>query len=311
MKKLIIDIGQMQPYIRFAGTLEYPAISPYISQAETQYLVDVLGQPLLDDLRTYVNASPFSKVTVTEDLLEQVRMPLSHFAFFNALPTLDLLLSNTGLVVSSSNNFAPASAARVDNLKKSLLANGYLGLETLLRFLELNKTKYTKWAQGEAYTEHYKFLLRDATDFDNYVFINKSRLIWMHMRSIMNNVEKLTIEPAVSKALVDKLKDLIKAGPVAAPYAAVLDLLKHSLAHYAFAELTASGNTILDYFDIIKREVDILKLTGKHYLGEALKLLDASPDVYPEWKNSEQYVESRTKYGSYDNSLSNHIFKLG
>ena len=310
MKRLIIDVSQMQPYVRFAKTLEIDNVAPYISQAEEQYLLDILGEPLMEELRLYVNASPFVLKATTEELLDKVRMPLSQFAFLQALPTLDLLLSSTGLMVGSSNNLVPASAARVDNLKKSLIANGYLGLEILLRFLEVKKTTYPEWLTGAGYADHFKFLLRDATDFDTYVFINKSRLLWCNMRSIMANVERLVLEPAVSKALVDKLKSLIKSGSFTGPYAVVLEPLKAALAHYTFAELTTSGNTILDHVDILKRDAEILKLSGKHYLGEALKILDAAPDDFPEYKNSEQYVATRTKYSSFDNTAANHIFKF-
>lgn len=291
---LFKDIDEVKTFLAVNITANFDQILPYINQVTDKYIKnDILGPDLLDELQDYYDAD--SMPEEYEQLLAKVQQPLINFAFFLAMSNLNLQITGAGFVVTANQNMAPASQQRTDALKADLQAAGYDGIENLLRFLEENDDQFSLWESSDAYTEHYRFFLKDAREFDVEVNINRSRRQFLLMRQCMRNVEKLQIEPVISKDLADAIKTEIKNDSVSAANLKILPLLKSALAN-----LTAA------------LEIDPkFEETGQHYLSQVKKIIDTTPDDYPLYKESGCYDADKTGYEIYVNQEDNPTFNMG
>lgn len=289
---LLKTIDEIKKYLAVNITADFNSILPYINQATEKYLKDILGEDLLDELQDYFDAG--SMPAEYEQLLEKTQMPLVNFAFFLAVSNLNLQITGAGFVVTANQNQTPASQTRTDALKADLESAGYDGIETLLRFLEVNDDQFTLWVGSEAYTEHFRFFVKDADDFHKEVNIGSSRRRFLEMRQTIKNVETLQIIPVISQELTDVIKTQIKNGNVSTANSKILTHLKSAVANLVAAR------------DIDKK----FELIGDHYLAEVKRIIDGAPDDYPEYRDSDCYDADKTGYSIYENEEDNPTFVM-
>ena len=290
---LFKNISEIQAFMAVNITAVFETILPYINQAENKFIKNILGEDLLKELQDFFDIG--SMPDEYEALLEKVQMPLINFAYYLSVSNLNLQITGSGFVVTQTQNQAPASRYRTDDLKADLQKAAYDGIEILLDFLEENKEDYTLWISSDAYTEHYRFFVKDALDFHCEVNIDKSRRKFLEMRQSMKNIETLQIEPVISKALADAIKAEIKLDTVSVANQKILTHLKS-----ACANLTAAKEIDPKFEEI-----------GQHYLSEVKLLLDAAPDDYPIYKASDCYDEDKTTNNLYENDEDSHLFVMG
>ncbi|MBW6491871.1 MAG: hypothetical protein K0B15_11835 [Lentimicrobium sp.] len=299
MKILIKTIAELQLYLKVDSTYIVSTLFPYQEEAISKYLRNILGNSLTDELLTYYNApvatppDPPINGSEMENLLPYAQRVIAKFAFFLGAPNMDLKLTDAGFGVVSNQNIAPASKERVNRFVSSLESDGWDAIETLLRFLELNKDDYPGWENSDAYTLQLRNFINSAEEFDKYVNINKSRLRFMNFRNIMDDIEILKIEPVISKPLADLIRDEIRSNTLQQQHHVILPMIKRAIANYVAAS-----------------EIDLKhKLTADHYLAEVRKILDATPEAYPLYQLS-LFIADRS-YQSYENSEDNAFFVAG
>lgn len=293
MKKLITTLDELQKYLKVDSTFKIENLFPYQDSAIEKYLIDVLGDDLTDSLVLWYNDSEPEEDTDLTTLLPFVQRVVAKFAFYQGAPNFDLRLTESGFGVVSNQTLAPASKERVNRFVESLESEGWDAVEMLLRFLELNAEQYPLWTESEAYTMQLRNFINSAEEFDKYVNIGKSRLKFRKMRNTMDNVELLQVIPVISQPLATTIKEELLSG---SPSAAITNLLP--MLCRAVANLTAAHDIDQKY-----------KLTGEHYLSEVRKIIDASPDSYPDYRDS-IYVADRN-YQRFENSEDNSFFVAG
>lgn len=290
---LIKSTEEVKNYLSVDISMQDKTIQPYIKPAEEQ-VIRLLGKEQYEELDDYFNYSD-EEVAELDALLPYVQRPVVNFAFFMGLSMLNVSIGENGIAVISNQNLAPASKQRTDDLKADLEKAAYDALESLLEFLEEHIDDYPLWEASEAYAYTYQYLINSARRFDELLRINRSRLTFLQWRPTMADVELLEIYPMVSKDYCDELKEEIKAGSVSEYNQLVLPYLQKALAY-----LTAS------------RELDKkYDLTGRAYLMEAKKLLDANPDNYPTYKASSVYDSTITSYARHENEEDGQFYVMG
>ncbi len=298
-KHLIVNTEQVQQFARMNNSVLKNSFLPYEPEAREKYLVKYLGDTLHEQLLDYSKNEaipPFADTDVKKDLFRKLHFlaqaVTAKFTLYIAAPHLDLHLSELGFVVTMNQNSAPASTARVEAATKALLEQGYSAIETLLKFLEKHHEQIASYKDSEAHVISKKNFIRSASDFENFVKIGGSRYRFIEeIQPEMDNVEITTIEPMISKALAEKLKETPPEKNSKA--AELLDIIKRAIAN------TVEGSLVDDKLE--PRKAQTLTFYGKHFMSEIKKHLEANADVYPEYKTSSSYVAKHT-YEHRDNT---------
>lgn len=300
-------------YSRFMDFLRIPkkdssesTFLTFEEDAIEKYIIPVLGAELTQALSNYaadkdypfawegVDASDIK--TAMAKLLPYVESAVARFTMLVASPSFDINTMDGGFVVNGGNNFAPASTDRVNRLNASMERLGNDALDSALAFLEENYTLFPVWVNSTAYTMEQSNLINSASLFHSFVNIDRSRLKFSALRQIMSNVEALKIIPAISQDYFDELLEQIRSNDITSDNEKVLNLLRKALANYTYAD---DGNG--DQFNRL----------GDAYLGMARKILDANPDVYETYAESQVYQAENAVYNTrYENNEDSKIFVI-
>lgn len=293
---LVKTIDEVKNYLSVDISMQSKTIDPYIKPAE-EHVIRLLGKDQYLELDEYYNYGEEGETDEALDaLLPYVQRPIVNFAFFLGLSMLNVSIGENGIAVVSNSNLSPASKQRTDDLKADLEKAAYDALESLLEFLEENIEDYDSWSGSDAYAYQYEYLISSARRFDELLRIDRSRLTFLKWRPTMADVEFLEIYPVVSKDYCDELKEEIKSGDdLEEENAVILPLLQKALAY-----LTAAIELDPKY-----------EQRGRHYLMEAKRIMDAAPDDYPTYRDSDVYVATITSYAKYENTEDSNFFVTG
>jgi hypothetical protein len=298
---IIKNISEVQDYFPAGLSVDIKLISPVFPDVIDKYIKPFLSSVQLTLLETwYDNEKPEETdedetVKYLEDLLPYVQRALVRFSVWLSIDPLNVKMTGSGFAVTSNQNLTPASTDRVSALKLSLENGAWDAIEILLRFLEENKDNYEAWAGSDSYTLATKNFVNSAVEFNKTVNISESRLTFYRMRTTMDRIEYLNIESAISKELSDAIKAEIISGEISEANQVILTLIKKAVIYYTAAE------------DIDKKYQGM----ADHYINDVKKIIDAAPDDYPEYRDSDIYVADSPTYPFYENSEDDTNFVFG
>lgn len=318
---LIKSISEFEKYVRTAGALNFETIKSAIPEAQDKYLRDILGDDLLSDIDLWHNLDDEVKPSVEayEAILPYIQRAIARFTLVICSAEIDVHLTDSGIAVISNQNLAPASSDRVKKFNDENERRGWDSIETLLRFLEANKTDYPEWVSSTAYTLAIRNLVNSAEEFDRIININKSRLYFSRVRNLLDDADNLHIKKAISAELFAVIISQLKSGTITDAINTILPDLKRAEVFYAAIDsLDRSkydGVGVQVNLQFMQRDIDNYKLKAEQYLGMVREVLDLNPDNYPEYRDSDQYVgvntDGVTDYSLFDNTdEENHIFVM-
>ena len=335
---LIESIEELKEYIPTEVGQNIDKIRSFIRNAEHREIVKVLGSALYAELvGAYSNGfdpdtdASGSAETRDEDLqalLPYVQRPLAYFAYLDAIPIIDVVVTNTGIGVVQTSQIGPASERRVLAFKKGIEKVAYEGVEALIEYLEQNIAKFDTWQSSTAYSIQKDRLVSNAREFNKYVEIECNRLIYLKLLPTMYNIEQFDVVASISKNLMDEIIEEAKDGDLTDVNQIVYDLLKPAVANLAmasglflianavYAEGVMKNYTIgqsspsdMDAVSKMKREFII---NGQGYLAKARQYILSNVDDYPAYKASDLYVATDTIVGpAYENKAENQTFTFG
>ena len=296
--------AEAKEFFPVAITVDLDNILPKFPDVINKYIQPFLGKEQLALLETWYDDNKPEEtftpeegepetVQYLEKLLPYVQRILVRFAIFMSVDELDLMLTNSGFVVTSNASVTPASPDRVAKFKKSMEQAGWDAVELLLRFLEDNESDYTTWKASTAYTKAVRGFVNAASEFDDKVMI--SRLDFHRYRLTMDRIEYEKIIPVISQDLYDAIKAEILEDDVSEDNAVILPLLKNALIFFTAAE------------EIDKKYEGI----AKHYLTDVKKILNANPDNYEAYRDSGLYEVDVINYPPYENTEDSTGFVFG
>ena len=123
-----IDQQKFEHYVSAATNAQstiFDMLGDYIDVAESWLQHNILGSGLkVDDLN--------------ETLMIEAERFICLYSFYNAIPELDLILTDNGFGVVNNDNVSPASADRVDKLRKQVLKLSNNALDCIIDGLRGN-----------------------------------------------------------------------------------------------------------------------------------------------------------------------------
>lgn len=277
IKTLFKTIDELFDYITVDISSDFRTIAPYIKQAE-KYISDVIGTSLLTSLITLVDEEGTDESLLL--LLEKARLPLANFGYMLAISKLNVNVGDAGFTVTVSNNLEPASKWRIDDFRESVESSGNDALEVLIAFLEENKDTYTDWEDSIAYSYQKKFFINNATEFNDSVFLNISRLNFLELKPFIHQIEKSVIQPAICQTLFDEIKLQIVDDDLSDENKQLLNtFIRPAVCYLAMDKHTNNEN---------------YKLEGMRYAEQLQNHLNDNASDYPLYQASDCYEDPIT-----------------
>lgn len=325
---IISSTQEIQKYVRINISVLRQSFLPYEFDAQEKYLLPYLGDTLLMELRTLANTQEYpdwattnTKKNTLTSLLEKAKRALAKFTIYLATPHMDLHLSEMGFVVTNTQNSAPASSQRVQAARNALLEGGYDSLETMLTFLETNHKSIDSYTNSDAFVFAFSNLINSASEFNQILPINNSRLHFLSLKGELANVKDLVIAPVASKELVDEIIDQKSNNNLSPDNKKALLLMQKALAYFAAAN-TINHNNAARYLNpaaqlntnievtnatanltdlTVRQTKDRLLNIAHSHLAALEKLLINNPEKYPAFKSSAVFA-NRDKSTPFENS---------
>lgn len=271
---MIVDpknINQYLPSVNFK--VEPKRLIPYLQEAQMEIADKILG----NDIEELLEKSEDESLNELKNLACRA---ICVTAYLNAIPEMDLQLSEAGFVVASNEAFKPASKERVERLMQSLRHRESASLDNLLVFLVHNSKddaspikdwrgsrQFSYFSQTPVFTmaEFERFTLADG--IDEYC----SRLSWNKFYSyipIMKANLYTTVAYYISGSYIrDVMERLRDAEPI-------LNIERQVLAHVQSAVIAGA----MDKRDIMIEEAI-----------SARKIMVDNIDQFPIFYKSDSY----------------------
>lgn len=323
---------------------DFGDIKPSVEWAEEEMLIPAIGQEMYDLLNSYLedgsgsgsasgsgsgsgSASGAASSTSYQDALKlapKCARVVAHFAMFDYTAISDSKVTAQGLQIIETTTHKTAYEYQKRDRKKYHGEKADKALDSLLLFLENNKTKYPEWANNTAvYTETKKLIINNTQQFNDCVDIGGSRRTFMTLRGFIKDIEQIHVLPALGNTIYQALKAYIVNGGDSANYKQLHDLLVPAVANMAIADalpsiiFRISGDTITTatYNPFSEKEKEQItktvnsiissrSLKGAAYLKNAVDFVKATPDLFA----ASPYASATEAEGGYNNSADKKHF---
>lgn len=275
-----------------------------IAEVDAQ-IIELISQNQFDELKTDWEAETLT--VEQEKLLHFVRTIEANLGYAKYQKIGNLKISSTGTFRKETENEPTPYRYQTDTANERFLEKGYNAIEMMLAFLEQNEADYPLWTASNAYTQYKNLLIRNATEFDEYVNINHSRRIFLRMKNILKETETFEIKKFIGKSLYDAIKSDLEN----VLYAEILSFLKAALAHFSWAKAlrilplnpTSQGYFSLEFtgeqansekkqtpLPFVQTAIDDNLMMGKAYLQEAADYLNMNISDFPSFTESAAYI---------------------
>ena len=306
--QLINTIDELRELIAINTNSNYEDIKPYIQQAELKFIKPVIGKDLYNELLASISEASSSSDTDYTGLLQKVRLPLAYYAYYLALPILNVQVSSGGIHIVTNENKKTAFPWQIEQLSNSWLNTAHDFIESLLEYLEENISDFPTWKDSSARVDSLSLFITSANEFNDSYFINGSRRLYSALKPILKSVEQKYIKPTIGDDLFDAIKDeLQSSGGLSDDTTAVLDIIRPCMAHFTMARalvelpLDIIPNSVFEVTEQIGGKVRQPSKADKI----ALLREELTKDARAELKQLQEYLDtnaSATKYAEYFNS---------
>lgn len=209
---LIQQVNDIRRHLPSAITFDIKDIKGISdNDGEPNFIIPVIGQELYDHLNEKLAINRNKLTALERQLLEKIYYPLANYCILNFIPTGRVTIGPSGITVSLTAEQRSASKEQIRDLKLQLEGNAWKGIESLIKFLELNANDFAMWTNSDAYSILTENFINTAEEFTKWYNIGGSRRLFMAMKSIMNNVDETAIQKQTGKELYDELKTQIAA----------------------------------------------------------------------------------------------------
>lgn len=232
----------------------------YLQDAERWLRREITGRAILE-IASSTDPEP------EDELVTLCQAVVAHKAYLDAIPMLDLVETPNGFAVHGDGTLAPASAVRVESLKKGIAAKLDDCVEDLIDYLEENEEYHDDWKGSPSYSlvnDNYILSLRQ---FRKYAPFEGNRLEFIKARPNLTRARMQLIEPVISEELSLEVIEELRDGELSETNKKIIEDLRFALAGFA------TGDTRM----------------AESSLARVRKKLIANPEGYPAFMESAQY----------------------
>ena len=288
----------------------FEGVAPSIKNAENNYLIPLIGEQLyqyLDNHYHYTIEHQFEGSgldEITYGLIEKIQCAVIHLAYWTGFDILNAHITDSGFKRIENESVKGLYKYQEDNLKSYLRTTGFNQLDLVLEFLENHIDSFEDYKYSDNYTRFKAMLVSTTEQFNEVVFINRSRLTFLRVKTHLKYIEESLIRSIIGEVLLKKIKDELLNDSPAERIFNLLPLIRKPLIFLATALLLEeSGADLSDnglYFQSSKvvgmnsteyspaneNRIKILvtryRESGNGYLDQLRVFLTDNQAMYPE-----------------------------
>lgn len=242
-------------------------IRPFVRSAEAWLKNEILGELLYTNISEDNTGSTDSTVYATDELVDLCVSVIANHAYWDAIPFLDLVHTDSGFAVISATNKLPASKERVERLREQCLLRRDAEADLLFAYLEAHIEYHDDWKGSTAYSILSDTLIQTATEMQLYSTWTGTRKEFKKLRPRLMLETMMYLEPVFSKAYIEELVELQRDGEIEGDNLKVITLLKYALGSLATDNLPAAEKVAADalrYIDANIEEFDTYTSSGEY-----------------------------------------------
>jgi hypothetical protein len=195
-----------QRVVAVSTGLSWARMAPLLQAAETDYLRPLLGAVMTHEIDgIYWNLEPPKRTPQEREVLRLAQRAVLNIALWVNFDVLSVRITDQGFQRQESDSWHPAYKYQEDNLRRTFRNTGLNAIDQLLEYLEANIDLFPAFGTSPAYTVSQKAIVRNTAEVQEVYDIGGSRLLFLRLRPIINQVEELTLQPAIGDTLYDAL----------------------------------------------------------------------------------------------------------
>ena len=299
--------------------IEFTKFEPYITDADSLYLIKYIGQEFYSELVTQNNTDA---LTVNNQKVFSIIQQAS--GYYGVYQSLKFNMVSIGNVGASETANRETSAVRqwVFNISHvNAIRTADSILDTALAIMEKTPTDFATWKASSAYSDHQELFITSADEFSKYRNINGSRRTFLALKSFIANAEHNKVKAAIGITLFDTLKTTIKDESITAENTTLLPYIERFTAHHSLWEgaeqlaldISAGGIRTISESEGVSSRItsnDQLYNTWKNemraqadtYYAQLKQFLDKNIADYPDYESDDASGNATPNYNLADNS---------
>jgi hypothetical protein len=198
---LINSTAELKQYIPASVTLNFEDIRPKIQLVEREIIQRIFSKELI----TAVSASGASEPLISlRKLMEEAE---AHLALLEYIPFGQLQFDSAGIRISVNENMKTAFEWQIDELKNECSRQGWAAVESALELLEKTEDEALLgiWQETETYISSQKSLIPTLREFEKFVNLNRSRVLFNKLLPIQEDQQEDVIVPAIGPTLFTRI----------------------------------------------------------------------------------------------------------
>ncbi|MBC7847259.1 MAG: hypothetical protein H7Y10_12280 [Flavobacterium sp.] len=298
MARLINDIADLKRHIIVSATFDFAKVLPFAKRVERKIILDLIGQDQYDSIvvHTFVpeNTAPINQV---KELLEEA---VANYSLLLALPTINVLITNSGTKTSENKEATNADWKEKRDLSRSLLKTYNEAIDDAFQIMEENVTDFPDWQASKYYTIFKDLIVPQTTIFNDHFSIQKNRQTFCALKPYIREVE----DQYFKAMLGTETLALIKAKSTETIIIEAQELSQKACVAFTVAKAAITGTfTFTDSSFVIasdqmpwekqselsKEDRNDLKCdrqnAGEEYLKTLKKLVVANPTLFPAYQD--------------------------
>jgi hypothetical protein len=296
--RLINNIADLKRHIIVSATFDFLKVIPFSKRVERKIILDLIGQEQYDTIVVHsYDADSTEPINQVKELLEEA---VANYSLFLALPTINVLVTNSGTKTAENKDASNADWKDKRDLSRSLLKTYNEALDDAFQIMEENIADFETWRASKYYTVFKDLIVQQTTTFNDHFSIQKNRQTFTALKPAMREVEDQYLKAMLGIETLNLLKtksiDIVvnKAQELAQKAVVAFTVAKAAITG-TFTFTDSSFTVASDQLpwekqsELSKEDRNDLKAdrqkAGEEYLKSLKKLIVANPTSFPNYQD--------------------------
>lgn len=234
--ELFPSLSDFKPYVggRINKSIEMASLEATIYETARRHITPWLTPTLYNTLVAGVAASNLS--IDNQALLPYVRRPLAILTMYEWSKVGGIEVGESGFQRIETDKVKTAYRYQVRSYQDDAREKGYDALETMLRYLEDNKSTFSTWASSDEGLAHRTPILNYASDFRTLALPECDRYTYECIRPIIGEVELFAVQKLLPSAFWSGFISRHIAGTLTTAEKVLRKYMRQSIAHRAIED---------------------------------------------------------------------------
>lgn len=306
---LVRDIDTIRTIEPVNQNIDFDTLFPFLEQAEYKYIINpVLGKEQYDALDAAITDDDLTAAQTA--LLAMVRKAIVFYALYEAVPRIQVMVSDMGVVEPTAERIAQAPQWKTSELRASYWSNAQTYRQATQELLQDNQADYPLWVDSRAYTVFNGLFIRTSRELADVIGMSEDIASFVAMRPAIERSEESYLRGVLSQPFMVYLKELMAINDLSEEEAIVVGYARKALGHYALYESVPTITFAMreGVLQVVSNAAAAMKLyqplsdtqrvelrqkaerDGRFYLTTLKEYVEDNADDFPTYKSSTAYI---------------------